>query len=76
MKHYAPNRCEPSFEVIMKMGSNGGGGQGGCEREQRIKVIVKIQGGCKRRRKVKSCKNAKKLIWGWGQGRYERKIED
>ena len=24
MKHYAHNRCEPSIEVIMKMGSNGG----------------------------------------------------
>ena len=28
MKHYAPNRCEPSIEVFMKMGSNGGGGGG------------------------------------------------
>ena len=66
MKHYAPNRCEPSIEVIMKMGIQwgvsrffvcfffffffflgGGGGwgdwcQGGCERERRIEVIVKI----------------------------------
>ena len=50
MKHYAPNRCEPSIEVIMKLGvqwgrrgSGGGrgGGQGGCER--RSEVIVKIQ---------------------------------
>ena len=52
MKHYAPNRCEPSIEVIMKMGVSGflgasgwkcrigGGGGGGCER--RIKVFVKI----------------------------------
>ena len=42
MKHYAPNRCEPSIVVIMKMGSNGGlGGQGGCER--RIEVFVKSE---------------------------------
>ena len=41
MKHYAPNRCEPSIEVIMNMGGGvifflggGGGGLGG-------------QGGCK-----------------------------
>ena len=58
MKHYAPNRCEPSIEVIMKMGVKWGG-QGGCKR--RIEAIVKIQkkvfgggggegqGGCKRR---------------------------
>ena len=26
MKYYAPNRCEPSIEVIMKIGSNGVGG--------------------------------------------------
>ena len=26
MKQYAPNRCEPSIEVIMKMGSNEGSG--------------------------------------------------
>ena len=26
MKHYARNRCEPSIEVIMKMGSNANGG--------------------------------------------------
>ena len=25
------------------------GGQGGCECERRIEVIVKIQGGCERR---------------------------
>ena len=55
MKHYAPNRCEPSIEVIMKMGvqweegwvGRGGSGfegcQGGCERERRIEVIVKIK---------------------------------
>ena len=24
MKHYAPNRCEPSIEVIMKIGRVGG----------------------------------------------------
>ena len=54
MKHYDPSRCEPSIEVIMKMGVQLGGGggvrgcffrrgcQGGCERERGIKVIVKI----------------------------------
>ena len=26
MKHYAPNRCEPSIEVIMKMGVQWGEG--------------------------------------------------
>ena len=26
MKHYAPNRCEPSIEVIVKMGVRPGGG--------------------------------------------------
>ena len=25
MKHYAPNSCEPSIEVIVKMGSDRGG---------------------------------------------------
>ena len=29
MKHYAPNRCDPSIEVIMKMGVRCGGGGGG-----------------------------------------------
>ena len=69
MKHYAPNRFEPTIEVIMKMGVQWGRGgffflggcQGGCERERRIEVIVKIkekrgrgsgQGGCERRIKV------------------------
>ena len=43
-----PNRCEPSIEVIMKMGVQwgcrvflGGWGQDGCER--RREVTVKIQ---------------------------------
>ena len=51
MKPCAPNRCEPSIEV-MKMVSNGGSGfggcQGGCEREERIEVVKikkKIGGG-------------------------------
>ena len=40
-----PTDCEPSIEVIMKMGIQwgsgfGGGGQGGCGRSE---VIVKIQ---------------------------------
>ena len=57
MKHYAPNRCEPSIEVIMKMGvqwgigfflgASGwmcrvGGGGGQGGCERRIKVFVKI----------------------------------
>ena len=41
-----PNRCEPSIEVNMKMGSDGGRvlrcSQGGCERDRRIEVIAKI----------------------------------
>ena len=48
MKHNARNRCEPSIEVIMKMGVQWGVGfggvcQGGCERERRIEVFVKIR---------------------------------
>ena len=52
MKHCAPNRCERSITVIMKMGVQlgsfffGGGGrgcQGGCERERGIEVVVKIK---------------------------------
>ena len=39
IKHYAPNRCEPSIEVIMQIGWVGGC-QGGSE--QRIEVFVKI----------------------------------
>ena len=48
MKQYAPNKCEPNIEVIMKMGVQWGGVgsgflgcQGGCEREGRIEVIMK-----------------------------------
>ena len=51
MKHYAPNKCEPNIEFIMKMGvqwAGGGGGggsdfwgcQGGCELEQRIEELL------------------------------------
>ena len=43
MKHYAPNGCETIIEVIMKMGVQWGMCQGGCERERRIEVFVKIQ---------------------------------
>ena len=66
MKHYAPNRCEPSIEVIMQMGVQWvgfgfwGGCQGGCERERRIEVIVKIK---------------KNGGGGSGQGEYERRFE-
>ena len=68
MNVYAPNRCEPSIEVIMKMGVQcgvfffwgGGGGQGGYERER------KIEGGCERRIKV-FVKMHKKMGVGSGQ---------
>ena len=46
IKHYVPNTCEPSIEVIMKMGvlwGSGLGGVMGCEHERRIVVIVKIK---------------------------------
>ena len=47
MKHYAPNRCEPSIEAL---NFRGRGDQGRCER--RSEVFVKIQkkiggGGCR-----------------------------
>ena len=38
MKHYAPNRCEPSIEAL---NFRGRGDQGRCER--RSEVFVKIQ---------------------------------
>ena len=38
MKHYAPNRCEPSIEALTFGGR--GGGRGRCER--RCEVFVKI----------------------------------
>ena len=41
MKHYAPNRCEPSIEALYFRGEWGGGGQGRCE--QRSEVFVKFQ---------------------------------
>ena len=37
MKHYAPNRCEPSIDAL----NWGGGGKGGCE--LRSEVFVKFQ---------------------------------
>ena len=39
MKHYAPNRCEPSIEALNFEG--GGGDQGRCER--RSEVLEKFQ---------------------------------
>ena len=42
MKHYAPNRCEPSIEALNSRGE--GGGQGRCE--QRSEVFVKFQNIC------------------------------
>ena len=38
MKQYAPNRCEPSIEVSVRMGGRGHGAY-----DQRIKVIAKMQ---------------------------------
>ena len=38
MKHYAPNRCEPSIESLNFGG--GGGGQGRCERRSEVFVII------------------------------------
>ena len=42
MKHYAPNSCEPSIEVIMKMGVQWGAGFGGGDR-----VDVNVNEGLK-----------------------------
>ena len=41
MKHYAPNRCEPSIEAL---NYGGRGDQGRCER--RSEVFVKFQKIC------------------------------
>ena len=40
MKHYAPNRCEPSIEALnfFFLGGGGGGGQGKCERRSEVFV--------------------------------------
>ena len=49
MKHYAPNRCEPSIEALNFLnfrgeGGGGGGGRGDQGRcEQRSEVFVKFQ---------------------------------
>ena len=68
MKHYAPNRCEPSIEAL---NFGGGGDQGRCER---VNGEVKF---CEM-----SKKNVFLLgvggsgVWsGGGQGGYERRIE-
>ena len=42
MKHYAPNRCEPSIEVIVKMGVRQGEGVGWKPVGGRgVRVVVK-----------------------------------
>ena len=70
IKHYAPNRCGPSIEVIMKIDVGGGGGGG----------RVGGEGGCARRIEV-FVKSKKKSCWGGGgvrsggQGGCERRIE-
>ena len=48
VKHYAPNRCEPSIEalnfgVCVGGGGGGGGSQGRGRCERRSEVFVKIQ---------------------------------
>ena len=39
MKHYAPNRCEPSIEALDC--GRGGGGQGRCERRSEVYMKFK-----------------------------------
>ena len=41
MKHYAPNRCEPSIEALNFGGGGRRGDQGRCER--RSEVLVKFK---------------------------------
>ena len=45
MKHYAPNRCVPSIEVIMTMGVQWGGG--GVGFLWGVRVDVNVNGGLK-----------------------------
>ena len=37
MKHYAPNKCEPSIEAL-NFGGGGRGNQGRCERRSEFSV--------------------------------------
>ena len=41
MKHYSPNRCEPSIEALNLGG--GGGDQGRCEQRSDFCIFVKFQ---------------------------------
>ena len=68
MKHYAPNRCEPRNEVIMKMGVQWGWGVGFSF--GRVRVDVNVNEG------LKYCENSK-TKWGRGswQGGCERRIK-
>ena len=43
MKHYAPNRCEPSIEAL-NFGGRGGGDQGRCERRIQKKNLFLVRG--------------------------------
>ena len=54
MKHYAPNRCEPSIEAL---NFGGGGGQGRCERRSEVFVIFFFFGG-----------GGSGSRWGWMRG--------
>ena len=48
MKHYAPNRCEQSIEVIMKIGVQwGGGGRWGRVLGGDVRVDVNTNEGLK-----------------------------
>ena len=80
-----PTDVNQALKLLCKWGSNGGlgffwGCQGGCERERRIEVIVKIkkkkcvgrgsgQGGSERRIKVFVKMQIKKKSGGGGGGR-------
>ena len=81
MKHYAPNRCEPSIDVIMKMGVQwgvffffffffGGGGVGGGVGGGGG------NGGCERRSEVILKIKKKSGEGGGGQVRVAVKEED
>ena len=62
MKHYAPNRCEPRIEVIVKMWIRLGRGGGGVDVNEEF-VILGGGGGVNKQLKGSYCKNAIKKSW-------------